>query len=178
MASTAYNFLNVFRFLALDAHNNYPLSENTVHSLEFVQEEAAELAFGILSSRLTFWLWHVQGDGFHVPAWFVQNLPFGRSSFTAEQAEGLREGARALWKALQAQRIVSVNRGKQTVAYRPLACEKERDAIDDVLLEAAGLPRRFAATLREFVKSIVVVDETDMRRHHLKSLFDSQENPP
>ena len=87
VASTAYNFLNVFRSLTLDPECKYPLSENTVHSLEFAQEETAELAFAVLSSRLTFWLWHVLGDGFHVAAWFVQNLPFGRSSFNPEQAE-------------------------------------------------------------------------------------------
>ena len=178
VASTAYNFLNVFRSLTVETDRPYPLSENTVHSLEFAQEDAAELAFAVLSSRLTYWLWHVQGDGFHVAAWFIHNLPFGRSTFTTAQAQTLREAGTALWKALQPHRIVSVNRGKQTIAYRPLSCDNERDAIDDVLLDAARLPKRFKATLREFVKTIVLVDGTDKRRDHLKSLFDSQENAP
>lgn len=176
IASTAYNFLNVFRSLTLGPDIKYPLSENTVHCLEFAHEESAELVFAILSSRLTFWLWHVQGDGFHVGAGFLHNLPFGKTSFTPQQSEALRESGRTLWLALGCHRIVSLNRGKQTIAYRPLACEKERDAIDDLLLDAAHLPKRFKNTLKEFVKSTVVVDETDNRRHHLKSLFDVTED--
>jgi hypothetical protein len=172
VASTAYNFLNVFRSLTLDPDCPYPLSENTVHCLEFAREEYAALAFAVLSSRLTYWLWHVQGDGFHVGAWFLQHVPFGRTSFTPEQAAALREYGRCLWEAVQAHRIVSVNKGRQTVAYRPLACEKERDAIDAVLTDAAKLPKRFKQALRSFVKDTVVVDDTDARRSHLKSLFD------
>jgi hypothetical protein len=174
VASTAYNFLNVFRSIKLESRK-YPLSENTVHYLEFVREEDAELAFAILSSRLTYWLWQVEGDGFHVGSWFIQQLPFGRSSFTSDQAQALQAAGRQLWLALQYHRIVSVNKGRQTVAYRPLACERERDAIDNVLIDAANLPKRFNQILRAFVKNAVVVDDCDARRNQLKSLFDSPE---
>ena len=177
VASTAYNFLNVFRSITLDTENRHPLSENTVHCLEFSKEEIAEAVFAILSSRLTFWLWQVHGDGFHVGAWFIRNLPFGRSSFTPEQTEALQVAGRTLWRELQQHRIVSLNRGKQTIAYRPLACEKERDAIDDILLDAAKLPKRFKSTLREYVKAVVVVDENDHRRKDLRSLFDLENSP-
>jgi hypothetical protein len=80
-----------------------------------------------------------------------------------------------LWSALQGHRIVSINKGKQTVAFRPLACEGERDAIDDVLIAAARLPRRFKATLKAFVKDVVVVESADRRRRHLHPLGTSQE---
>lgn len=169
VASTAYNFLNVFRAIAVD--DKYPLSENTVHCLEFSSEEDARIAFAILSSRLTYWLWHVQCDGFHVGAWFIQHLPFGRKSFTPDQAQAIQDCGRRFWEALQAHRIVSVNKGKQTVAYRPLALEQERDAIDELLIEAAKLPKRFQQVLKAFVIDAVVVDDTDSRRGHLKALF-------
>jgi hypothetical protein len=175
VASTAYNFLNVFRSITADKDCKYPLSENTVHCLEFTTEGAADLAFAVLSSRLTYWLWHVRGDGFHVGAWFIQGVPFGKDSFTPAQAEVLRQAGRALWAALQAHRIVSVNKGKQTIAYRPLTCEKERDVIDDVLIDAARIPKRFRQALKAFVQAAVVVDDADGRRQHLKSLFDAKE---
>ena len=178
VASTAYNFLNVFRSITPDPDLPYPLTENPVHCLEFAREETAELAFAILSSSLTFWLWHAEGDGFHVGACFIQGLPFGRSSFAPTKAEILRQAGRTLWHALQPNRIVSVNRGKQTIAYRPLACERERGAIDDVLLEAAQLPKSFKCSLREFVKSTVIVDKADRRRDRLKSLFNFMEDSP
>jgi hypothetical protein len=48
--------------------------------------------------------------------------------------------------------------------------------IDSVLVEAARLPKKFTTTLREFVWSTVVVDEADIRRNHLKSVFEVMEN--
>lgn len=176
VASTAYNFLNVFRSFTLDFDTAYPLSENTVHCLEFEREDLAEIAFAVLSSRLTFWLWQVQGDAFHVGASFIQNLPFGRTSFSREQMEALCAAAHGMWRSLQSHRIVSINKGKETIAFRPLACEKERDLIDSVLIDAVGLPKKFAAVLRKFVHSTVVVDEADVRRSHLKAVFEVMEN--
>ena len=70
-----------------------------------------------------------------------------------------------------------MNKGKQTVAYRPLACERERDAIDQVLIDAAKLPNRFNQALGSFVKEALMVDDTDGRRAHLPSLFDVLEAP-
>jgi hypothetical protein len=172
VASTAYNFLNVFRSFTLDSAK-YPLSENTVHCLEFGREDYARIAFAILSSRLTYWLWHVEGDGFHVGRWFIQHLPFGRGTFTADQAAALERLGAQLWESLQDHRIVSINKGRQTVAFRPLACEKERDAIDQILIDAALLPKRFQQTLKSFVIDAVIVDETDSRRSHLTTLFDN-----
>lgn len=174
VASTAYNFLNVFRSITVE-DGRYPLSENTVHCLEFAREDYAEMAFAIVSSRLTYWLWHVEGDGFHVGAWFIQHLPFGHATFAPDQAAALQACGRNLWDALQVQRIVSLNKGRQTIAYRPLALERERDEIDELLIDAARLPRRFKQTLKSFVKDAVVVDDTDVRRSHLLSLFDAQE---
>jgi hypothetical protein len=173
VASTAYNFLNVFHSIKVEG--KHPLSENTVHCMEFADQARAEMAFAILSSRLTFWLWHVEGDGFHVGGGFVRRLPFGEGSFNDEQAGTLQQAGRQLWDALQDHRIVSLNKGKQTVAYRPLALEKERDVIDDILIDAAGLSKRFRRTLRAFVVDAVVVDDTDARRSHMRLLFDAQE---
>src|SRR3990172_5900138 len=74
VGGTAYNFLNVFRKFPITIGNEYPLSENPIHCLEFISEAEVSTAFAILSSRLVFWLWHVQADGFHVPGWFIRGL--------------------------------------------------------------------------------------------------------
>lgn len=177
VGSTAYNFLSVFRTLSLDAENGHPLSENKVHCYEFATEENAAMAFAVLSSRLAFWLWHVTGDGFHVGRRFIENLPFERKSFTVDQAAELEKCGRDLWGSLQAHRIVSLNRGRKTVAFRPLACEAERNAIDSLLIRAADLPKAFCDTLKEFVKNVVLIDETDSRRKSLHSYFEPSEIP-
>ena len=169
VASTAYNFLNVFRSLS-GINRGVPVSENKVHGFEFATEDDANLAFAIFSSRLTFWLWHTKGDGFHVGGRFLKRLPFNSDSFDDGARQSLERLGRELWASLQEHRIVSVNRGRQTVAYRPLPC-RERDEIDRVLVRAAKLPVAFADTLRSFVEKVVVVDDDDTRRVHLKTFF-------
>jgi hypothetical protein len=177
IASTAYNFLNVYRGLS-EQESGHPFSENSVHCLEFAREDWAQLVFAVLSSRLTYWLWHVQGDGFHVARWFLDSIPFGVSSFTSEQERRLQRLGSELWALLQGHRIVSLNRGKQTTAFRPLACERERDAIDTILLEAAELPTSLLEVLRQFIVTTVMVDHTDARRQHLISHFQQVETVP
>jgi hypothetical protein len=177
LASAAYNFLNVYREIT-PGEGGYPASENSVHCLGFAREETAELVFSVLSSRLVYWLWHALGDGFHVARWFIESIPFGASSFTPEQAGRLQVLGRELWAELQKHRIVSVNRGKQTIAFRPLGCDLERDQIDAILLETAGLPTSMLGVLRSFVLSTVIVDQTDARRQHLSSHFQRIETVP
>jgi hypothetical protein len=171
VGGTAYNFLNVYRAFTLDGRSPYPLSESSIHCLHFRREQEAQAAFAILSSRLVFWLWHVMGDGFHVAAWLFEELPFVRNSFTDAQFEQLTALGAALWAQVQQHRIVSVNGGKQTIAFRPLALNQERDAIDQILIQAVGLPSAFAGELCDFVLQTVVVDPSDRRRQHLQDYF-------
>lgn len=171
VAGTAYNFLNVFRSLSTDnaAHNS--LSESGVHCVECASEKLAKVTFAILSSRLVFWLWHVEGDGFHVSRGLLEKVPFGMNSFTEAQLSALGQLGESLWQDLQQHQIVSVNKGKTTFAFRPLACEALRDEIDSILIKAAGLPVSFQSTLRLFVKDVVVIDKTDLRRNHAMEFF-------
>ncbi len=173
LAGTAYNFLNVFRHHERRPSSTSPMSESRLLAMEFRDEKSASLAFAILSSRLVYWLWHAQADGFHVPRWFVESLPFGRGTFDAAQERALSALGATLWDALQDFQIVSVNGGRQTVAYRPLACERERSAIDALLVHAHGLPPAFKDELSEFVRSTVTVDATDGRRARVLSHFDA-----
>ncbi len=177
IASTAYNFLNVYRPLS-DEESGLPGSENSVHCLEFARVDTANLAFAVLCSRLVYGLWHAQGDGFHVARWFIESIPFGVSSFTEAQSASLQGLGRELWDELQKHRIVSVNRGKQTIAFRPLACDRERDEIDTILLKAADLPTSMLDVLRSFIVSTVFVDHTDASRQHLISHFQRIETVP
>jgi len=171
VGGTAYNFLNVFRSFSVSPEDSSPLSESSIHCLEVRSEEDAQAVFALLSSRLAFWLWHVLGDGFHVAGWLFDEISFSRASFTPAQVKQLATLGASLWAELQNHRIVSVNGGKQTVAFRPLACNRERDAIDSLLLDAASLPPEFSDELRDFVHQTVVIDPKDSRRQHLQTYF-------
>lgn len=168
VAGTAYNFLNVYRPTSLSEHA-LALSESSIHCFEFRSEADAQAAFAILSSRLVFWLWNVLGDGFHVAGWLFSEIPF--ACFSAQEHSALAALGRSLWHELQTHRFVSVNGGKQTIGFRPLSCNEERDAIDVVLVRAAGLPLDFTNELRSFVRDNTIVDRHDERRTHLQAYF-------
>lgn len=70
---------------------------------------------------------------------------------------------------------MSVNGGRQTIAYRPFACESLRDKIDLVLLRAFGIDARFANLLRSFVRTVVAVDEDDESRRRYFNSFNGLE---
>lgn len=171
VASTAYNFLNVFRPHNTCPELRAPMSENKLFRMEYESEGGARVSFAVLSSRLVYWWWHVHGDGFHVPRWFLESIPFCHRSFHDEDRERLGKCAERLWERLQEHQVVSLNRNRVSIAYRPLSCESERDEIDSILIRAAGMDSSFCQELRRFVRDVVIVDNTDERRQHLRSHF-------
>lgn len=175
LGGTAYNFLNVFREHQRHPSCTAPLSTSGVTAIHLRNEDEAWQTLAILSSRLVFWWWHVHCDGFHVPKWFIEGIPFDRDSFSTQQRDLLVTCGRRLWSRLQDHQICSVNGGRLSIAYRPLRCEQERNHIDAILIEAVGLEQRFAAELRRFVRQVVVVDETDRRRSAMQDHFKEED---
>lgn len=175
VGGTAYNFLNVYRPTKLQPDESQCLlSKSPVHCLHFKTEADAKAAFAILSSRLVFWLWHVLGDGFHVTSWLFKVIPFSKESFSQEEFDSLSRFGNVLWEKFQSHRFISMNRGRLTIGFRPLACHEERDGIDAILVKAAGLNEQVAAELRQFVHENAVVDSTDKRRNHVKLHFNER----
>ena len=171
ISGTAYNFLNTFR-----PHRNLPpfrapWSASKVLALSFATEDEAARAFAILGSRVAYWLWHVTEDGFHVTRAFVLRLPFSDRLFNKMQRDSLARLGTRLWDDVQTDRIVSVNGGRQTIAYRPHASESLRDEIDALLLGALDVAPSFIEYLRAFTRGVVAVDEDDGTRRRFTNSF-------
>lgn len=171
VATTAYNFLNIFRMHRRLPPARAPWSESSLLRLTFASEELACATMAILSSRLVYWLWHVLEDGFHVTRSFVEHIPVGVSNLGAHRLSRLATLGAEHWDALQVHQVVSVNGGRQTIAYRPHACDHVRDQIDSLLVDAVGIDAKFAGELKTFARGAVAVDESDIRRHKLLSQF-------
>ena len=158
IGGTAYNFLNVFRSHRSLPRPCAPWSASKVLVLTLSDEDDAALTFALLSSRLAFWLWHVTQDGFHVTRDFVMSLPIGAWLFEDVQKDALANLGTFLWEDLQHQQIVSINGGRQTIAYRPHGSDSLRNKIDALLVAALNLAPTFSEYLREYVRSVVTVD--------------------
>ena len=144
---TAYNFLNVFLQPGADLDGGSGrLSEHRLHAIRCASEDDAFAVFAVLSSHLAYWLWRTVGDGFHVSRRFVVELPFGRAALTPELSSA---GAR-LWRAIRSHPIISVNRGRTTIAFTPNGNDDLRREIDQVLADHVGLKASFVDELQQF----------------------------
>ncbi len=169
VAGTAYNFLNVFRPHRRLPAQRAPWSASMVQSLEFGGEEQAARGFALLCSRISYWLWRVNEDGFHVSRSFLLELPFNDRTFDKTERETLTQLGTRLWDRVQSHQIVSINGGRQTVAYRPDTGEEIRDEIDALILAAIGVDPSFGKYLREFTRTVVTVDaQYDGRQSRLR----------
>jgi hypothetical protein len=153
---TAYNFLNVF--LKPDhglPQGNQALSEHPLHALRCASKKDALAVFAILSSHLAYWWWHTNGDGFHVSKRFLAELPFGMDAFVPPVNEALTEHGIELWSLIKENPIVSLNRGRTSLAYTPNGHDDVRRKIDQKLANLAGLPKVFVKELQQFTAHTV-----------------------
>jgi len=160
VAGTAYNFINTFRSLGvLDPATCGTLSGSPVHEITFTTRESARVGMAVLASRLTYWLWQVAGDGFHVTRRFLQSLPIDPDSFPSSVSERLGELGDSLWRECLERRTRNINGGKTTFAFRPVLDSRDLTDVDRILVKQLGLPGGFGETLRTFVHELVVMDD-------------------
>jgi hypothetical protein len=159
---TAYNFLNVFlkppRALL---HSSQTLSEHPLHSIRCSSRQDALAVFAILSSHLMYWWWHTHGDGFHVSSRFISELPFGVDALTGQSVSTLSECGEELWSAIRSSPIISLNRGRTSLAYTPNGHDNIRGRIDQTLADLAGLEDAFVDELQQFTARTVLATLRD-----------------
>ena len=159
VGGTAYNFLNVFRPHRKLPAQRAPWSSSKVVVLGFANEDDAARGFALLGSRVSYWLWRVNEDGFHVTRSFLTELPFNDRLFSEAESSALTRLGSRLWDGMQDRQVVSINADRQTVAYRPDAGELVRDEIDALPLGALDISPSFLGYLREFTRTAVGKDE-------------------
>jgi hypothetical protein len=167
VAGTAYNFLNVFR--------NYPdqlswrgtLSASGIHRLPCGSDREADAITAILCSRLSFWLWHVECDGFHVPAWFLSELPLLNLALDPATERLLANLGQEAWAGVQQDVHCAVNRGRLTFAFRPTRIGALRTEIDRMLLGVIGADVSQADMLAQFEARVVSIDGSVRRAPQL-----------
>ncbi len=162
MASTAYNFLNVFMTPPARFKPTGAASTNTIYAIQCKKQMDVHAIYAVLSSRITFWLWHVWGDGFHVTKKFVEDLPIGPAIIQQGTMNELAELGRSLWLKVQLQPTTSCNRGRTSVAFPASAAPELQTRIDQIIISAVGLPQAFLANLDSFVESVISAEPDEL----------------
>lgn len=150
VGSTAYNFINVFRGYTEENSQLHPLSDSKVHMLDFASEDDARVGFALLSSTIAFWLWHVEGDGFHLTSWFLKELPLFDLNFERIDKERLSELGNHMWLEAQNNMVASNNGGKWTTSYSLNPNCPARTSVDSMILRALHAKSGILEAVREF----------------------------
>lgn len=153
---TAYNFLNVFlkppRSLLSSGQK---LSEHPLFAITCASRDDALAVFAVLTSHLAYWWWHSHGDGFHVSRRFIATLPFGLELLMGNTGARLAGSGAELWSQIRSNPIISLNRGRTSLAYSPNGHDYIRSQADRALADLAGLEDVFVDELQQFTAHTV-----------------------
>lgn len=152
----AYNWLSVFRSAPRDRAGNLAIS-SSLKGLECTTNKDADFVYALMSSRLLYWLWRVEGDGFHLTLSFLGRIPIHISLFGKDSIDHLTLLSKELWENLLKNPIESRNAGKTTINYSPELSAHIIDKIDEIVIRNLDLPENFAQYLKEFVDTNIVV---------------------
>jgi len=159
--STAYNWIRVFRTVpAQDTRGEVDLPPS-IRAVQCSTIEDADFVFACLTSRLTYWLWRVEGDGFHVTQDFIGRLPLHPSSVSQDDLSTIRNQALYLWDEMQRNPIYSINAGRMRTSYYPYVAWRHLDVIDSILLRSLSLPIDFATFLSQFVTNNIIAGRSN-----------------
>ncbi|GMA49411.1 hypothetical protein GCM10025857_07680 [Alicyclobacillus contaminans] len=137
---TAYNWIPVFRRLPRSfdgAHE--PYIPSTLWGIECSSPKIADMLYACLSSRYSYLLWTMFGDGFHFASTLLRKLPFHTNNFTGPQIESLSRLGHKLNTEAQAYVMFSHNAGKVIGNYNMVKCDATLREIDLALTKAFGL---------------------------------------
>ncbi len=150
ISGTAYNFISCFMPVAAIGDTDR-FSSSALHALQSDSESEAFAAYAILSSRTCFWMWGVEGDGFHLGQTFIEELPLWEALSDESVVDTLATLGRELWSVVSSRQTVSLNGGKTTISYNPLPIGQHIIASIDQALGAhfgwaadpgTGIPRQ------------------------------------
>lgn len=173
VAGTAYNWLNVYRTAASITRGIDKPTASPLTALATNSAEVADAVFALLSSRVTYWLWRVETDVFHVPAGWIKSLPFSPHVFDDRRQAALGELGHALWTAIAEHPVRSLNGGTSTVSYCPHAEPDLLDQIDAEVIAQFGLPKSFGSDIVAFVRDLATAGRNSDSEHGLRRAFAS-----
>ncbi len=169
---TAYNFLNVFLKPPRDLlSDDKVLSEHPLYAISCASPKDALAVFAILTSHLAYWWWHAHGDGFHVNKRFIASLPFGLDALNGESVDKLVASGGELWSKIKLNPIVSLNRGRASLAYTPNGHDRIRRQADQVLADLAGLESAFVDELQQFTAHTVAAK---LRGNNINQVYEEE----
>ncbi|MFW6015555.1 MAG: Eco57I restriction-modification methylase domain-containing protein [bacterium] len=160
--STAYNWIPVFIKppKSFDKEGN----EILLNSLWAINCMANKyFIFSLLTSTLTYWLWIVQGDSFHLSKTFIKELPYHNEVFSQNIIDKLTCLGRRLWDDIKTKEIYNTNSGKKIGNFSFI---KSRDIIleiDKIIISELNLDNKFEDYLKKWYHYMLSAGRSDFK---------------
>lgn len=158
LGPTAYNYVNCFPSDALAEVGEDRFSESALHALTFPDRDSLLAAYAVFSSRLCFWLWRAEGDGFHLNREFLNKSPLWLAIESSSLRADLAGCGAALWESSKSIAVRSVNAGRVTYAFPSSFDSPEAKMVEHLLLVKFGIDHEFSEELNRIVVSTVSID--------------------
>lgn len=162
VSGTAYNFVNSFLVEGIPASNDEH-SQSGLISIPSESRQSAMALYALLSSKLTFWLWHVEGDGFHFTSQFLKRIPFLSLLNDVDLSRSISEIGELIWAKAQQSTVRSRNGGKTTYSFHDSFLSQEIRDLDSIIFSNLGFSHSFNDVLEEFVSQVVKIDGKNRR---------------
>ena len=141
--ATAYNWINVFDHIpeSKDKSGNLYVPDSLM-KIEFSTEEELYFYIAMISNRITYWLWTVCGDGFHVHKDFILNLPYGKGNYSEFFFKNMVDLGKNYVLKAKSHPCKSYNCGKEIINYDFTRCFDIVEKIENALnAEIGGNPK-------------------------------------
>ena len=163
--STAYNWLPFFRGDPKSFADHTKTASSSTREYAFGTSQDADFFYACLVSSLSFWLWTIESDGFHVSNSFIERLPYAPGDLALSSVTELARLAGDHDAIIRKHPIVKANAGKQILNFNRHAAENIVQRIDAILVEALALTREFSELLQDRVHDLIYAGRKTTRVH-------------
>jgi hypothetical protein len=163
--STAYNWLPFFRSNPASFADETKDASPSTREYVFSNSADADFFYACLVSSLSFWLWTVESDGFHVTNGFVEKLPYSTALFSPDNICKLAALGREHDEIIRRSPMVKSNAGKQILNFNRHGAAGIVEQIDSILIAAFGISDQFAKLLQSRVRDLIYAGRKTTRVH-------------
>lgn len=158
---TSYNWICAYDTLppSIDENNNPYISPSMI-TLNTLSADDRYFVIAMLCNRITYWLWTVTSDAFHVKASFVKNLCYSKKQFHQSQIKNIVALGKAYCEKIKKAPTISYNARKTIVNYDHFVAIDIISKIETIICESYSIP--------EFVDYIAkwYTDQVECGRSH------------
>ena len=137
--ATAYNWISVFDHIpeSKDENGNLYVPASLI-KIGFSTEDDLYFYIAMISNRITYWLWTLYGDGFHVYKDFILNLPYGKDNYSEGFVNNMTDLGKHYVHKAKSFPYKSFNCGKEIINYDFTHCFDIVERIETILIDEIG----------------------------------------